>query len=59
MELTLLERARFRVVSRIAQQRAATYLIPGYLRGEMDDSEAVQSALADLVSQAGDSDSRR
>ena len=48
-DLPLIERARYLVAKRLAEQRAATYLIPGYLRGELDDSLAINMALRELA----------
>ena len=47
--LAPIELARHAVAKRLADERSATYLIPGYLRGEMDDSVAVQTALSCLI----------
>jgi len=43
--MTAIENARYRVCKRIAESRAGSYLIAGYLRGELDDSAAIQEAL--------------
>lgn len=45
-QMTAIEIARYRVCERIAQSHAATYLLPGYLRGELDDSAVIQEELA-------------
>lgn len=40
--------ARNKVATEIAHQRAAHYLIAPYLRGELDNSVAIECALAEL-----------
>lgn len=40
-----IEIARYRVCVEIAKGRGGTYLIPGYLRGDLDDSEAIIAAM--------------
>lgn len=54
----MLELARYRVARNIVQSGGGSYLVSGYLRGELDDSQAVQKELATLTPDPVQSDGR-